>query len=258
VNYQDRDYSTAMHLAASHGYLQCVKALIEFGADITLRNAIGQTPLEEAEETGIKAKSGACVAYLRKIWKQLEEEASARMMAMLEMEELTGSASHANGPGGSRGAAKKANKKKQKKAKQRRVSKSNVVNSTTMDKVVEDKAVVSSGEGSSDEEEEPSEKKDDVGQVAAVNEHPGESVGTGDDEQTKTDEQKTDALPDGGVWTTVGRKHNQYLGQRAATTETADQVAIFESASTAQEKIFAATATRSENYNQASAMSASR
>ncbi|DAZ94511.1 TPA: hypothetical protein N0F65_011864 [Lagenidium giganteum] len=109
VNFQDREGSTAMHLAASCGYLECVKTLLELGADITLRNAIGQTPLEEAEQTGV-AESGPCVDHLRGIWKNLEEEAAARMMSMLEMEEK----SHAAGGGAAKKATKKGKKAKRK------------------------------------------------------------------------------------------------------------------------------------------------
>ncbi|EQC31599.1 hypothetical protein SDRG_10769 [Saprolegnia diclina VS20] len=86
VNAQDRDGTTAMHLAASCGYLQCVQKLLAHGADITIRNAIGQTPLEEAELTGCNG-SERCVEYLQSRWLVLEEEAKARMMTMLEMED---------------------------------------------------------------------------------------------------------------------------------------------------------------------------
>ncbi|ETV82281.1 hypothetical protein, variant 1 [Aphanomyces astaci] len=86
VNVQDRDGSTAMHLAASCGYLQCCRALLEGGADITIRNAVGQTPLEEAEQTGCDG-SDACVAFLKVHWAKLEDEVNKRMRTMLELED---------------------------------------------------------------------------------------------------------------------------------------------------------------------------
>ncbi|KAG7390904.1 hypothetical protein PHYPSEUDO_006388 [Phytophthora pseudosyringae] len=119
VNFQDREGSSAMHLAASCGYLECVKTLLAFGADITLRNAIGQTPLEEAQDSDLR-ESGPCVEHLRGIWRQLEEEAAARMMAMLEMEEEA--ATGASGAGGSTTNSKKS-KKKNKKAKRKAAAK---------------------------------------------------------------------------------------------------------------------------------------
>ncbi|KAF0689757.1 Aste57867_18825 [Aphanomyces stellatus] len=110
VNVQDRDGSTAMHLAASCGYLQCCHALLAGGADITIRNIVGQTPLEEAEQTGCEG-SGPCVAFLKIRWAQLEEEVNARMRTMLEMEE--GGGDTATTPSASKASKKK---KKQKKA----------------------------------------------------------------------------------------------------------------------------------------------
>ncbi|ETW04156.1 hypothetical protein, variant [Aphanomyces invadans] len=86
VNVQDRDGSTAMHLAASCGYLQCCHALLAGGADITIRNAVGQTPLEEAEQTGCEG-SEPCVAFLKVHWAKLEEEVNKRMRTMLELED---------------------------------------------------------------------------------------------------------------------------------------------------------------------------
>ncbi|GLE00210.1 hypothetical protein PINS_up008937 [Pythium insidiosum] len=112
VNYQDRDGSTAMHLAACHSYLACVKALLDGGADLTLRNAIGQTAIEEALDAGV-SETDACMLFLRTIWKRLEDEAAARMMAMLEMEEELSSSNNAAQTKG------KKTKKKQKKAKRK-------------------------------------------------------------------------------------------------------------------------------------------
>ncbi|KDO23809.1 hypothetical protein SPRG_11241 [Saprolegnia parasitica CBS 223.65] len=112
VNAQDRDGTTAMHLAASCGYLQCVQELLAHGADITIRNAIGQTPLEEAELTGCNG-SERCVEYLQSRWLILEEEAKARMMTMLEMEDSQATTTPKK-------AAANKKKKKAKKAAQKK------------------------------------------------------------------------------------------------------------------------------------------
>ncbi|CAH0479437.1 unnamed protein product [Peronospora belbahrii] len=122
VNFQDREGSSAMHLAASCGYLECVKTLLAFGAEITLRNVIGQTPLEEAQDSELR-ESGPCVEYLRGIWRQLEEEAAARMMAMLEMEEKADKSASGGAGGPTVTAISKKSKKKNKKAKRKAAAK---------------------------------------------------------------------------------------------------------------------------------------
>ncbi|TMW67795.1 hypothetical protein Poli38472_007467 [Pythium oligandrum] len=182
VNYQDRDGSTAMHLAASHGYLECVKALLEFGADITLRNAIGQTPLEEAQDTGVP-ECAPCIDYLRDIWKRLEEEAAARMMSMLEMEESLASSNPSNGS--SRG---KKSKKKQKKAKRKAAKSTNALDSATTAPPTE---ATSSGDESSGDE-----RGDKVAFGVQTASQDAPLV------QLAVDEAKDDT----GAWTTVGRK----------------------------------------------------
>ncbi|CAI5745005.1 unnamed protein product [Peronospora destructor] len=122
VNFQDREGSSAMHMAASCGYLECVKTLLAFGAEITLRNVIGQTPLEEAQESELR-ESSPCVEHLRGIWRQLEEEAATRMMAMLEMEKESNKSASGGASGLTVAAISKKNKKKNKKAKRKAVAK---------------------------------------------------------------------------------------------------------------------------------------
>ncbi|OQR99126.1 hypothetical protein ACHHYP_07240 [Achlya hypogyna] len=121
ANAQDRDGSTAMHLAASCGYLKCVQELLAHGADITIRNAIGQTPLEEAELTGCNG-SERCVEYLKSRWVVLEEEAKARMMTMLEMEDSQATTT-----------PKKSKRKKKAKKAQKKKVKSAVAQASAVD-----------------------------------------------------------------------------------------------------------------------------
>lgn len=49
VNVQDINGDTALHLAVRNGRADVVEALIQCSADLTLRNKLGQTPVEEAE-----------------------------------------------------------------------------------------------------------------------------------------------------------------------------------------------------------------
>lgn len=223
MNFQDREGSTAMHLAASCGYLQSVKTLLELGADITLRNAIGQTPLEEAEQTGLE-ESDVCVDYLRTIWQNLEEEAAARMMTMLEMEEQSAASSksagaansNANNHGGAVGGAaaassSKKSKKKNKKQKRKAAAKQqaqSIGNGTvaggdgsgasSLDgKVAGSNEPVSSGESSEEDEGEKLEPLE-IDEPAALPVEASETQGS--------EEQSDDSAALSGVWTTVGKK----------------------------------------------------
>ncbi|KAL7683406.1 putative ankyrin repeat-containing domain-containing protein [Plasmopara halstedii] len=217
INFQDREGSTAMHLAASCGYLECVKTLLAFGADITLRNVMGQTPLEEAQDSHVR-ESLPCVEHLRRVWRQLEEEAATRMMAMLEMEEEAGKSATGTG----HVAGSKKNKKKNKKAK-RKASKShqqphesdldadlakeettiNVVKflgneenraSSSEEKDTSRRASVKSPDQNSDEENE--ERIDVSDTVQIMDGDPTEGL---------------DALASTNAWTTVGKKHRSAI-----------------------------------------------
>lgn len=222
VNFQDREGSTAMHLAASCGYLQSVKTLLECGADITLRNAIGQTPLEEAEQTGLE-ESDVCVDHLRTIWQILEEEAAARMMTMLEMEEQSAAGSNATGGvatginnsgvlgGATTTNSSKKSKKKNKKQKRKAAAKQQAQilgeaagtgGGEVLDgKVADGTEPVSSGE-SSDEDEKP-ESSEIGGPVTS-------SVGETSEIQG-SEEPSDDSAALSGVWTTVGKKQSSKL-----------------------------------------------
>ena len=46
------DSNTALHLCALHDKAECMKLLLRRGADPLLRNAVGKTPLDIAQERG--------------------------------------------------------------------------------------------------------------------------------------------------------------------------------------------------------------
>ncbi len=54
LNKQDFDGSTVLHIAAASGQLDTVKLLVAEGADINLRNTLGQTAFNLAEDGGFK------------------------------------------------------------------------------------------------------------------------------------------------------------------------------------------------------------
>jgi hypothetical protein len=257
VNFQDREGSSAMHLAASCGYLECVKTLLKFGADITLRNAIGQTPLEEAQDSELR-ESGPCVEHLRVMWRQLEEEAAARMMAMLEMEEEADK--NATGmTGAGTGTNSKKNKKKNKKAKRKAAAKlqqqqqqedvNHVVNEPAEleenDAIIEKPAepepageepsaepttaTTTSHDAKDDEASEASSDEDDDALlrdsiVSISQEHSDEEVEerTVESEATSVEDLSSvpaaDATPTAGAWTTVGKKHRSAVSAATATS----------------------------------------
>ena len=78
IDVQDVDGQTALHVAAANGNLACVQILLEAGADSTLRDGEGLTPLQQAE----KYCYPECAQVLEKKWKELEER------ARIELEEL--------------------------------------------------------------------------------------------------------------------------------------------------------------------------
>lgn len=224
VNFQDREGSTAMHLAASCGYLECVKTLLAFGADITLRNAIGQTPLEEAQASELR-ESGPCVEHLRGMWRQLEEEAAARMMAMLEMEEEAGKTATGSAPSSGKKSKKKNKKAKRKAAKQKQQQEQkqeveqpatdasnkqptqaepeNPVEKEKHADAVANPPVENEDEASSDDDEDA--LRDSY--VSTSQDHSDDEVDTPETENVNGDDTPTDAATASGAWTTVGKKH---------------------------------------------------
>lgn len=225
INFQDREGSTAMHLAASCGYLNCVKTLLDRGADITLRNAIGQTPLEEAEATGV-TESHACVDHLRTVWRQLEEQAAARMMSMLELEDANGGAV-VSGPS----SAGKKQKKKNKRAKRKTRASSGAVASQlqsspvlTASSAPQDPPVQEDAKGD-DEADESSGASDDEQKPRASETNDAAGATQADDkEEAAGAELSTNAAPSipEGAWTTVSRK------QKAAAASTSERDSITE------------------------------
>lgn len=55
VNAQDRFGQTALHLAVSNNRDECVQFLLENGADTSLTDRKGRTPLQIAEECGYQS-----------------------------------------------------------------------------------------------------------------------------------------------------------------------------------------------------------
>ncbi|XP_075345295.1 synphilin-1-like isoform X1 [Mycteria americana] len=48
----DQDGNTAVHIAAQRGYLGCIQTLVEYGANVTMQNHVGEKPSQNAERHG--------------------------------------------------------------------------------------------------------------------------------------------------------------------------------------------------------------
>lgn len=92
LDIQDVDGQTALHVAASVGNVECVKVLLDAGADSTLRDAEGLTPLQVGFPRGAEAQQAekacfpACEEILETKWRELEERAREEMEELLRME----------------------------------------------------------------------------------------------------------------------------------------------------------------------------
>ena len=92
LDIQDVDGQTALHVAASVGNAACVKLLLDAGADSTLRDAEGLTPLQVGFPRGCEWQQAEkscfpeCAEMLEAKWKELEERAREEMEELLRME----------------------------------------------------------------------------------------------------------------------------------------------------------------------------
>jgi hypothetical protein len=149
---------------------------------------------------GIKGKCSGCVELLKRVWKNLEEEAAARMMCMLEMEE--------NNP--INATPKCSNKKKNRKGKKtRRKSKQSQSNLVVQQSL--DESNIKSDKDDEDEDDEDSSLEEHVEVIAQTQvmsaSHMLNEVAIENDANN------------GAVWTTVTRKHKHLDGSEAIVLE---------------------------------------
>jgi len=52
INYRDYDDRTALHLAANHGHMHVVKYLVNHGSRLDAKDRFGNTPIDDAKESG--------------------------------------------------------------------------------------------------------------------------------------------------------------------------------------------------------------
>ncbi|XP_066037476.1 synphilin-1 isoform X1 [Chamaea fasciata] len=93
----DQDGNTAVHIAAQHGYLGCIQTLVEYGANVTMQNHLGEKPSQSAERHGYTMCSRYLVvvetcmslaSQVVKLTKQLKEQTVERVTLQNQLQQL--------------------------------------------------------------------------------------------------------------------------------------------------------------------------
>ncbi|XP_027526705.1 synphilin-1 isoform X1 [Neopelma chrysocephalum] len=93
----DQDGNTAVHIAAQHGYLGCIQTLVEYGANVTMQNHVGEKPSQSAERQGHTMCSRYLVvvetcmslaSQVVKLTKQLKEQTVERVTLQNQLQQL--------------------------------------------------------------------------------------------------------------------------------------------------------------------------
>ncbi|XP_032068565.1 synphilin-1 [Thamnophis elegans] len=93
----DQDGNSAVHVAAQHGYLGCIQTLVEYGANVTMQNHVGEKPSQSAERQGYTMCSRYLVvvetcmslaSQVVKLTKQLKEQTVERVGLQNQLQEL--------------------------------------------------------------------------------------------------------------------------------------------------------------------------
>ncbi|KAM8984223.1 synphilin-1 isoform 3-T4 [Ara ararauna] len=93
----DQDGNTAVHIAAQHGYLGCIQTLVEYGANVTMQNHVGEKPSQTAERHGHTMCSRYLVvvetcmslaSQVVKLTKQLKEQTVERVTLQNQLQQL--------------------------------------------------------------------------------------------------------------------------------------------------------------------------
>ncbi|NXD29917.1 SNCAP protein, partial [Spelaeornis formosus] len=93
----DQDGNTAVHIAAQHGYLGCIQTLVEYGANVTMQNHVGEKPSQSAERHGHTMCSRYLVvvetcmslaSQVVKLTKQLKEQTVERVTLQNQLQQL--------------------------------------------------------------------------------------------------------------------------------------------------------------------------
>ncbi|XP_023571113.1 synphilin-1 isoform X2 [Octodon degus] len=93
----DQDGNSAVHVASQQGYLGCIQTLVEYGANVTMQNNVGEKPSQSAERHGHSLCSRYLVvvetcmslaSQVVKLTKQLKEQTMERVMLQSQLQQL--------------------------------------------------------------------------------------------------------------------------------------------------------------------------
>uniref|UniRef100_A0A8C4LZ99 Synphilin-1 n=1 Tax=Equus asinus asinus TaxID=83772 RepID=A0A8C4LZ99_EQUAS len=93
----DQDGNSAVHVASQHGYLGCIQTLVEYGANVTMQNHVGEKPSQSAERHGHTLCSRYLVvvetcmslaSQVVKLTKQLKEQTMERVTLQNQLQQL--------------------------------------------------------------------------------------------------------------------------------------------------------------------------
>lgn len=93
----DQDGNSAVHVASQHGYLGCIQTLVEYGANVTMQNHVGDKPSQSAERHGHTLCSRYLVvvetcmslaSQVVKLTKQLKEQTVERVTLQNQLQQL--------------------------------------------------------------------------------------------------------------------------------------------------------------------------
>ncbi|XP_005409349.1 PREDICTED: synphilin-1 isoform X3 [Chinchilla lanigera] len=93
----DQDGNSAVHVASQQGYLGCIQTLVEYGANVTMQNHVGEKPSQSAERHGHTLCSRYLVvvetcmslaSQVVKLTKQLKEQTMERVMLQNQLQQL--------------------------------------------------------------------------------------------------------------------------------------------------------------------------
>ncbi|KAM5300504.1 LOW QUALITY PROTEIN: synphilin-1 [Ctenodactylus gundi] len=93
----DQDGNSAVHVASQHGYLGCIQTLVEYGANVTMQNHVGEKPSQSAERHGHTLCSRYLVvvetcmslaSQVVKLTKQLKEQTVERVTLQNQLQQL--------------------------------------------------------------------------------------------------------------------------------------------------------------------------
>ncbi|KAL1773541.1 synphilin-1 isoform X1 [Sigmodon hispidus] len=93
----DQEGNSAVHVASQHGYLGCIQTLVEYGANVTMKNHAGEKPSQSAERHGHTLCSRYLVvvetcmslaSQVVKLTKQLKEQTVERVTLQSQLQQL--------------------------------------------------------------------------------------------------------------------------------------------------------------------------